>query len=1227
MWSVVKKVASTFGIIRDDVLSKEQEDELIKAVLSKERAEDYLLKVIDKRESEDYSGKITHMNDQVAVIDNKYYFHLKNAVAPALKLNDLVTCTLYTNELDTLVKNVLKVEGNEEELENFIEPVTKIERKLDGMTELKISGKIIVKEARKLTVEVDYEDPKVLHFNLDNVSAEFIPLRGDIVELECLSPVDDCQKIIVEKVNPKKTAVKMGTVTDWNGSRGVISNFAEFTSNTCEPGYQPTKGDKVLASVIRSDSEAGYKWRAIQVVAQLRQLGVRLSKKAEEARRELLLDKQGVFISVCSKFTVDLNSSLEFVVEVVNKSCIEKDLERVSLLSKADLCQITLINPVDPTMTIQAGQVVPFTFRIDGKFVGRSSEQYVWVFSEFTIGRIFDLEVVDLSLAEAEQECSTSQSLVPRKEVTATQLLDRASGVIMPGRRSFSPAAFVPVKLGQFPLSERILISALPDVKMNLDDLMIRVEKVLPCLKEDLSPKTYLARMHGLLYLEEVAMLKQVGELQMDKASFRKEKDCLVLDVPPLSPYTSKLVAGDMLIASLPGAADERKYEGVIHRVTHTELWLQFAKDFHDSYGEGVKYSVSFVTSRASLRRMHQAINLAAKHLGYGWLFPTGVTPRLPQVVVEEEFEENDTVKATKKERGSKKVNSLPALESKDLLYSPDPRKISIAGQANLSIDHKFQASLLKAGYRGRGRRYNNRDIQWNRQGSGYGMHCTIDNEVRVNIGLERIKKIRWFNKGLNRQQKEAVKNVLLGEARPLPYVIFGPPGTGKTVTVVETILQLHALIPESRLLVATPSNSAADLITERLLDAGDLEQGDLLRMVGYHYLEQGRIAASIVPYAAVPDVKAINVAGLSGSSHEGVQMCGRELLGQHRVTVGTLGCLGLLYNMGFPRGHFTHVIVDEAGQATEPELLIPMVFLHMEYGQVVLAGDPLQLGPVVTSRLASRCGLQDSLLARFLNRFPYTRDPNGFPDSSGYDPRLVTKLVNNYRSLPTILELPSMLFYDNDLIPNVSEDSSEEAVLLRALAPLLPCRIFGGRAPPLLFHGVRGTNCQETESHSWYNPQEVFQAFVYLNLLYKAGLRPDQVGIITPYQLQSNKIRFMLERINIEPPKVGSVEEFQGQEKMAIIVSVVRSSPDLISYDMQRALGFVANARRLNVALSRARAILIILGNPHLLYLDMHWRSVLRHCVKKKFYTGCDLPPEFTLERTNADPSLNLEE
>ncbi|KAL1128994.1 hypothetical protein AAG570_013526 [Ranatra chinensis] len=867
------------------------------------------------------------------------------------------------------------------------------------------------------------------------------------------------------------------------------------------------------------------------------------------------------------------------------------------------------------------------------------------------------------------EESGGADNSVPlaRRDVTATQLLDRSSGIIMPGRRSFSPAAFVPVKLGQFSLSDKILKAALPDIKMNLDDLMIRVVRVLPCLGEDLKPDTYLPRMHSLLYLEEVAMLKQVGELELQRAKFTKFGDCLILEVPPLSAYTTKLVAGDMLIARSPRPKkpDEPKYEGVIHRVTPTELHLQFAQDFHDTYVEGSEYSVSFVTSRASLRRMHQAILLAVKHLGIPWLFPTQVNSRPPQVIIQDEtfVEEKKTDSGKLNESRDLKllVDKKLAEDMKEgkilkptdyikyavesikgstedsrkntgnvskemLFYSPDPRKLSVdLNRKYLSLEQKFQLPAVQENVfldrrmkNRRGGAHSSRDINWNRHGSGYGMHCTVDNESKVKISVEQHKIIKWFNKGLNAQQRDAVRNVLKGEARPLPYVIFGPPGTGKTVTVVETILQIHTLIPESRLLVATPSNSAADLIAERLLESGCLQQGDLLRMVGYHYLEQGRISASIIPFSAVPDVKAINVAGSSGSSHEGVQMCGRELLGRHSITVGTLGCLGLLYNMGFPRGHFTHVIVDEAGQATEPEVLIPMVFLHMQYGQVVLAGDPLQLGPVVTSRLASRCGLQDSLLSRLLSRFPYTRDPIGFPDTSGYDPRLVTKLVNNYRSLPKILKLPSMLFYDNHLIPNVSETESQEAQVLAALGTSFP-RHRDGIASPLLFHGVRGENMQESESHSWYNPHEVVQCTMYLNMLYAAGLKPEEVGIITPYQLQSNKIRFMLERMAVEPPKVGSVEEFQGQEKMAIIVSVVRSSPEIITVDMQKALGFVANGRRLNVALSRARAVLIILGNPHLLSLDTHWRSVLKHCVETDSYVGCDLPSDFYSEKPKA--------
>jgi len=141
---------------------------------------------------------------------------------------------------------------------------------------------------------------------------------------------------------------------------------------------------------------------------------------------------------------------------------------------------------------------------------------------------------------------------------------------------------------------------------------------------------------------------------------------------------------------------------------------------------------------------------------------------------------------------------------------------------------------------------------------------------------------------------------------------------------------------------------------------------------------------------------------------------CTMSVLGRHKITVGTCSSLAVLRNMGFPRGHFSHVLVDEAGQATEPEIMIPLNFIHSDHGQVILAGDPMQLGPVVQSKLARYFGLGESFLSRLLHRFPYQRDPMGF--ESPYDSRLVTKLVVNYRSLPEILDLPDSLFYECEL-------------------------------------------------------------------------------------------------------------------------------------------------------------------------------------------------------------------
>uniref|UniRef100_A0A1B6MT70 RNA helicase n=1 Tax=Graphocephala atropunctata TaxID=36148 RepID=A0A1B6MT70_9HEMI len=495
--------------------------------------------------------------------------------------------------------------------------------------------------------------------------------------------------------------------------------------------------------------------------------------------------------------------------------------------------------------------------------------------------------------------------------------------------------------------------------------------------------------------------------------------------------------------------------------------------------------------------------------------------------------------------------------------------------------------------------------IEWN---SNAELKIGNVKEAADQISKMKSKKIVWFNPALNHYQKEAVRNILQGKARPMPYVIFGPPGTGKTITLVEAVLQIYFLIPESRLLIGTPSNSAADLVCERLLDWELLAPGDLLRLVGYHYAETGRVSERLRPYCGSADIKAREDYQDPRQSTEGVVNISRHAIGRHRITVGTCNTLGVLYQMGFPRGHFTHVLLDEAGQAMEPEILIPLAFLHSSYGQAVLAGDPLQLGPVVLSKVAEELGLGESLLSRLLLHTPYCRDLTGHPTTGGYNPHLVTRLLYNYRSLPEILRLSNDMFYGGDLVPQVCVESSEEARVLASLRSVLPPRP-DGPPPALVFHGVRGTNCQAVDSPSWHNPHEAVQAAMYLQALYAAGLTPDQCGIITPYQAQAVKIHQMLYTLEVPPPKVGSVEEFQGQERMAIIVSTVRSSPQLIETDLRHTMGFVASPRRLNVAVSRARAVLVVIGNPHLLARDHYWRTVLTCCVRNRAYTGCDLP------------------
>lgn len=183
----------------------------------------------------------------------------------------------------------------------------------------------------------------------------------------------------------------------------------------------------------------------------------------------------------------------------------------------------------------------------------------------------------------------------------------------------------------------------------------------------------------------------------------------------------------------------------------------------------------------------------------------------------------------------------------------------------------------------------------------------------------------------------------------------FNRPGTGKTVTMVEAIRQVLRHNPSARVLACAPSNSAADLIAARLTA---LSTDELFRF--YAPSRSNKLVSDeLLPYTYVRD-----------DGHFSVPLLSR--MKRFRVIVTTCVSASFASGIGIPRGHYSHIFVDEAGQATEPEAMIAIKTMADNSTNIVLSGDPKQLGPIIRSSIARELGLEKSYIERLMAREIY---------------------------------------------------------------------------------------------------------------------------------------------------------------------------------------------------------------------------------------------------------------
>ncbi|CAL8083245.1 unnamed protein product [Orchesella dallaii] len=1055
----------------------------------------------------------------------------------------------------------------------------------------------IVKSVREDFIDVeagkDKNSPRMIQVPLSVVTkmkSGFHWMPGDWMQLhmenlwfedETVNEFDvpaDITRAKVLDIGALQTKTIVGKVTKRHHNF-LIDDSIYFTQAVCKSKQLMSLGTPVRCVAIESNQQLGgndsVKWRAIRVekssflhytskdvVTAANDEWIDDESNVVDSHDELLKNKEGVSISPNSiRFSpINIGHSGAKIITISNNSEQVVRLLRIIGHQDPSVCTFDFNIPdkqPDGSVTIFPQTELSVDLVCHPLLIGKTKELCVFEFGNFRIGRTITL----IGRSEEENRLTVNEIGIERPSYKKQHGEQDISKIILDkDRRRVRGSQNV---RAPFFCQKRLPLNKVPnemwDILKNED--VERLEQLYPNAMHPLTYENYKQKFAVSLWFEE--MENDIRRRQYDLKNVVLSKlasGCgYSFRVKGIHEFQPPVNTSDAIDAFDPENPLSVKYQGTITKITADNLvHCVFGEAFNVQY-TGYPLTIQFCLSRTSYKRCHFAIETAFDYLGDKFLFPQSeVTVEPPRIYILEGDAIDDGVNSVQSEEPSTTNVSTPSIFRKTLQSMPMTMTLS---------ESSSSSSLGEVA----GKRVNSLRSKF-----------VSDTPSKPSCSKH---KIDWFNKSLNEEQRDAVRRILRGQARPLPYIIYGPPGTGKTVTLVEAIMQVNKLDTHSRVLVCAPSNAAADIIAEYLANSNQYQVGNFVRLNGF--LRAQTVTGSIVPFCT-----------------DGEDLA---FVAQNRLVISTCMTAGQFFSLDLSEGHFTHVFIDEAGYCTEPETMVAAVLLALKKGgQLILAGDPNQLGPVLMSDVAQNCGLNRSFLERLMTRKLYQRDVDRFPKEK-HNPLVVTKLIKNYRAHPTLLKLPSRLFYDDDLL---SKASFDEAYALCQNPKLKHVLVSDG--VPLIFHGVQGQCIRERDSPSWCNKAEAVQVVHYVVALVKqCGLKYDDIGIITPYRKQVEKIRLALQMslVDNDTPKVASVEEFQGGERKVIIISTVRSvNENKVDKSLER-LGFLYQPKRFNVVITRAKALMIVVGNPHVLSKNNYWQQLLRYSIELKAYKGCNLP------------------